>query len=64
MTFEKLYSLCGNLTMYTRLFIMEDGHNPVNSKLEDVYYDISEREIKWFSFQDGLFVLKLEKKGE
>lgn len=48
MTFEKLYSLCGNLTMYTRLFIMEDGHDPVSSKPSDVYNDISERKSSGF----------------
>ena len=62
MTLKKLYLLCSNMTMDMRISIMEEGREPRVVVLKDVYYDISDRKIKWFSFESGLMVIKLAKK--
>lgn len=62
MKFKKLYSFCASLIACSRICIKEEGRDTVNAILKDVYYDICEREIKWFSFEDGLFVVKLKRK--
>ena len=61
MKVKKLYSLCGNLHMSTCLSILEEGHEPFTCRMMDVYYDIGDRKIRWFSFESGVFVIKLEK---
>lgn len=62
MTIKKLYSLCANITMASRVCIMEQGRDPFESDFVDVYDDLCYRKIKWFSVEDGLIVIKLKRK--
>lgn len=62
MTIKKLYSACANISMASRVCIMEQGHDPFESDLKDVYNDFCYRKIKWFSVEDGLIIIKLKRK--
>ena len=64
MSFEKLFSLFVNLTFDTKALITEEGCDYYESNIKDVYYELSEREIKWFYFEDGVLVIKLKKKED
>ena len=61
MTLKNLYVHCSNLNMYTRLCILEEGHEPLKALAADVYYRISNRKIKWFRFENNMLVIKLFK---
>ena len=67
MRFKHFYSLCCNLTLDSRLSIYEEGHEgcePIMVTVRDVYYDIYDREIKWFSFEKDLVVIKLKEEKD
>lgn len=62
MTIKKLIFYCANITMASRVRIMEQGHDSFESDLLDVYNDFCYRKIKWFSVEDGLIIIKLKRK--
>ena len=64
MKFEKLFSLFLNLTLDTKVLITEEGWEYYESNIKDVYYELSERGIQWFYFEDGVLVIKLKKKED
>lgn len=64
MRFEDLYHCCFNLVKNTNMTVYEDGKEPVKRILEDIYDEIRDREVKWFSVEyDYTVILKL-KRGE
>ena len=47
--------------MYTRLRILEEGQEPLTAVAKDVFHDIMDRKIKWFRFENDVFVVTLVK---
>lgn len=62
MTIKKLYALCSNLTLDTRVCIMEHGRETYEADFVDVYNVIRNRKIKWLAFEDGVIIIKLKRK--
>lgn len=62
MRFEDLYSCCLNLIKNTDMMIYEEGKEPVMRTLEDIYDEIRDRQVKWFSVEyDHTVLIKLKR---
>lgn len=57
MRFKDLYLCCCNLNKYSDMTLLEEGKKPVKAKLEDIYYEIRDRQIIWFSVENGNMIL-------
>lgn len=63
MRFEDLYLCCCNLMDDSNMLVLEEGKESVEAKLKDIYNEIYERQIIWFSIEnDSTIIIKL--KGE
>lgn len=61
MRFKDLYLCCCNLNKYSNMTVFEEGKKPVKAKLEDIYDEICDRQIIWFSVENGnMILIKLE----
>lgn len=57
MRFEDLYLCCCNLIKNSNMMVLEEGKEPVKAKLEDIYYEIRDRKIIWFSIENEYAIL-------
>lgn len=61
MRFKDLYLCCCNLNKYSNMTVLEEGKKTVKAKLEDIYDEICDRQIIWFSVENGnMILIKLE----
>lgn len=61
MRFEDLYICCCNLMDDSNIFVVEEGKESVEAKLKDIYNDIYDRQIIWFSVEnDNTIIIKLK----
>lgn len=61
MRFKDLYICCCNLNKYSDMMVLEEGKKPVKAKLEDIYDEICDRQIIWFSVENSnMILIKLE----
>ena len=64
MRFEDLYLCCCNLFMDSNMTVLEEGKEPVKVKLEDIYYEIRDRKIIWFSVEKNGYSILIKLKEE
>ena len=57
MRFEDLYLCCCNLNKGSNMTVLEEGKKPVEAKLEDIYDEIYNRQVIWFSVENGYTIL-------
>lgn len=57
MRFEDLYLYWCNVDMNSIINVLEEGKMPVKSKLEDIYEEIYDRQVIWFSVENGDTIL-------
>lgn len=57
MRFEDLYLCCCNLIEDSNMTVLEEGKKPVKAKLEDIYDEIYNRQVIWFSVENGYMIL-------
>lgn len=53
MRFEDLYLCCCNLMDESNMLVLEEGKESVEAKLKDIYNEIYDRQIIWFSVENG-----------
>lgn len=57
MRVEDLYLCCCNLINDSDITVLEEGKKPVKAKLEDIYDEICDRQVIWFSVENGYTIL-------
>lgn len=57
MRVEDLYLCCCNLIKKSNMMVLEEGKEPVKAKLEDIYDEIRDRQIIWFTVENGYTIL-------
>lgn len=57
MRFEDLYFHCCNLLNDSNITVLEEGKKPVEARLEDIYDEIYDRQVIWFSVENGYTIL-------
>ena len=57
MRFKDLYLRCCNLIEGSNMTVLEEGKEPVKAKLKDIYNEISDRQVIWFSVENGYKIL-------
>lgn len=57
MRFKDLYHCCCNLISVSNMTVLEEGKNPVRAKLEDIYDEIYDRQVDWFTVVNGFTIL-------
>lgn len=58
MTFKDLYQCCLNFITETNMTVLEEGKEPVRAKLGDIYNELLEKKVSWFSVeQNGYTVI-------
>lgn len=61
MRFEDLYLHWCNLNKDSNINVLEEGKMPVKAKLEDIYDEIYNRQVIWFSVENGdTIIIKLK----
>lgn len=61
MRFKDLYFCCCNLMDDSNMFVLEEGKESVEAKLKDIYDEICDRQIIWFSVEnDNTIFIKLK----
>ena len=63
MRFEDLYSSCFDLNWDSIITVLEEGKKPVEAKIEDIYDEIYDRQVVWFSVENSNMIL-IKLKGE
>lgn len=61
MRFRLLFVCCNNLTLDSRVRILEYGHPSYTSVFRKIFTEVIERKVEWFSVEDGLICIKLLK---
>lgn len=57
MRFKDLYLCCCNLIDVSNMMVLEEGKNPVKAKLKDIYDEIYDREVIWFTVENSYTIL-------
>ena len=57
MRFEDLYFHCCNLINDSNITVLEEGKKPIEAKLEDIFDEIRDRQIIWFSVENGYTII-------
>lgn len=57
MRFKDLYLCCCNLINDSNMMVLEEGKNPVKAKLKDIYDEIYDRQVIWFTVENGYTIL-------
>ena len=61
MRFKDLYLCCCNLMDESNMLVLEEGKKSVEAKLKDIYNEIYDRQIIWFSVENGdTIIIKLK----
>lgn len=63
MRFEDLYSSCFDLHRDSIITVLEEGKKPFEAKIEDIYDEIYDRQVVWFSVENSNMIL-IKLKGE
>lgn len=60
MRFKDLYLCCCDLMDESNILVLEEGKKSVEAKLKDIYNEIYDRQIIWFSVEnDNTIIIKL-----
>lgn len=59
MTFKDLCITCNNFTPHTVLKIRAQGSELYVGTMDNVYDDIADRLVQWFSIRDDVITIKL-----
>lgn len=57
MRFKDLYLCCCNLIDESNMLVLEEGKKSVEAKLKDIYNEIYDRQVIWFSVENGDTIL-------
>lgn len=57
MRFKDLYLCCCNLMDESNMLVLEEGKESIEAKLKDIYNEIYDRQIIWFSVENGDTIL-------
>lgn len=61
MRFKDLYLCCCNLMDVSNMLVLEEGKKSVEAKLKDIYDEIYDRQVIWFSVEnDNTIIIKLK----
>lgn len=61
MRFRDIYLCCCNLIDDSDMTVLEEGKNPVEAKLKDIYDEICDRQVIWFTVvNDYKILIKLQ----
>ena len=60
MKFKELCLACNNLTPLARVKVITSGEESYVGVLDDIFYDIADRLVKWFAVRDDIIIIKLK----
>ncbi len=60
MKFKELCRVCNNLSPFAHVRIIKSGEEPYVGILDDVFEDIADSLVRWFTVRDDIIIIKLE----